>query len=165
MNGNKVEITESNKYCTKDIAKWVRQTLKEQFADLKFSVTKESYSGGSSIHLTLLQSNKTRFVKRPDELTDTEVLRLRGARGMTEQEVREMVELSQKSSNFQVNQYHVDTDWQFTDAGKEAIKAILKVANKYNWDKSDAMTDYFDVNYYLHFNLGSYDKPFVDGGC
>ncbi len=34
----------------------------------------------------------------------------------------------------------------------------LKAAGYY--DRSDAMTDYFDTAYYMHLNIGQYDKPF-----
>lgn len=56
-------ITEENKYSTKDIAKWVRQTLKKTFPGIKFSVRTEYYSMGSSIHLTVVESKKIKFVK------------------------------------------------------------------------------------------------------
>ena len=35
----------------------------------------------------------------------------------------------------------------------------LKAAGYY--DKSDAMTDYFDTAYYFHLNVGQWDKPYI----
>ena len=32
--------------------------------------------------------------------------------------------------------------------------------NAENFDKSDPMTDYFHVGYYISVNIGSYDKPY-----
>ena len=29
------------------------------------------------------------------------------------------------------------------------------------YDNSDAQTDYFDTAYYVHINIGSWDKPFI----
>jgi hypothetical protein len=40
----------------------------------------------------------------------------------------------------------------------EAFKA-LKAADYY--DRSDAMTDYFDTAYYYDLNIGTWDKPYV----
>ncbi len=40
----------------------------------------------------------------------------------------------------------------------EAFKA-LKAADYY--DRSDAMTDYFDTAYYYDLNIGSWDKPYI----
>ena len=85
------------------------------------------------------------------------------ARNDTKEEVLKHIENLQSRKHFQVNQYHIDTDWQFTEKGRKLLKEILGIANKYNYNNSDAMTDYFDVNYYLHFNLGKWDKPFIDG--
>jgi hypothetical protein len=66
-------------YCTKEIAKLVRKELKDKFPDLTISVTKESYSGGSSIHLSIMKSTKTKFVMAYDDISqdtiDQEVLR------------------------------------------------------------------------------------------
>jgi hypothetical protein len=40
----------------------------------------------------------------------------------------------------------------------EAFKA-LKAADYY--DRSDAMTDYFDTAYYYDLNIGTWDKPYI----
>lgn len=39
----------------------------------------------------------------------------------------------------------------------ERIKAAM---NTGNWDRSDSMTDYFDVGHYIGLYLGRWDKPF-----
>jgi len=41
---------------------------------------------------------------------------------------------------------------------------MSQIANYYNYDDSDSMTDYYSVNFSLHLGLGEYDKPFIDGG-
>jgi hypothetical protein len=43
----------------------------------------------------------------------------------------------------------------------EILKRIKSIANKGNYDKSDAMTDYFEVGFYLNINVGKWDKPFT----
>ncbi len=48
----------------------------------------------------------------------------------------------------------------FTEDGHEKILKAKKIANKENWDNSDSMTDYSDVNYFFHFFLGNYGKDF-----
>lgn len=37
--------------------------------------------------------------------------------------------------------------------GREIHDKLMKIGNAYNYDNSDIMTDYFDVNYYLHWDL------------
>lgn len=47
---------------------------------------------------------------------------------------------------------------------KKEVNAILvKISNAMNGqnhDNSDAMTDYFDVGYYIEINVGTYKKPY-----
>lgn len=38
----------------------------------------------------------------------------------------------------------------YTDEGNELIEQIENIINKYNYDNSDSMTDYFDVRFYSH---------------
>jgi hypothetical protein len=50
----------------------------------------------------------------------------------------------------------------FTGQAKDVIGQILdglKSADYY--DKSDSMVDYFDTAYYMHINIGRWDKPFI----
>lgn len=158
-----IQITEKNKYSTKDITKYVRQTLRQKYKHIKFSVRCEYYSCGSSMHITLLESHKVRFLKKPEEVEERQVLIIKDHTHRTEEEARNFIKQRLESEYYQINQYHLSTDWGLTDKGKEILKDVLEIANKYNWDKSDIQTDYFDVNYYLHINLGSYEKPFKDG--
>lgn len=156
-------INEENKYNTKDIAKWVRQTLKQTFPDIKFSIRSEYYSMGSSIHVTLIESKTMRFLKKFEEITDTEIFRLANARNDTEEEIKEYIKKQMENKHNQINQYHLDSDIMLSNQGKNVLREILKTCNKHNWDNSDIQTDYFDVNYYLHLSLGKWDKPFIDG--
>ena len=58
----------------------------------------------------------------------------------------------------QVNTYH--TDRGFTGAQAEFFKEVLNVLNGGNHDRSDIMTDYFDVGWYVNINVGSFEKPY-----
>jgi hypothetical protein len=42
----------------------------------------------------------------------------------------------------------------------EALEQIKSIANQGNYDNSDIQTDYFEVGFYLHMNIGKWDKPF-----
>ena len=37
---------------------------------------------------------------------------------------------------------------EFTAAFREKLEAIYRIANAWNWDNSDSMTDYFDIGYF-----------------
>jgi len=43
-----------------------------------------------------------------------------------------------------------ETRFNFSKDFKEKVESII---NQYNYDKSDPMTDYFNVNFYSHFNI------------
>ena len=60
----------------------------------------------------------------------------------------------------QVNPYHFRD--HFSGKAKELLEKILKCLYSADYyDRSDAMTDYFDTAYYVHLNIGKWDKPFV----
>lgn len=61
-------------------------------------------------------------------------------------------------SYHQVNEYHLETQFDESLPVFEAIKIAL---NDGNHDRSDSQTDYFDVGWYVNINLGRWDKPFV----
>lgn len=60
----------------------------------------------------------------------------------------------------QVNQYYMNDNENITPEAKEVLKKAAQAAGQYNWDNSEPETDYFDVNFYLHLQIGKYDKPF-----
>ena len=53
------------------------------------------------------------------------------------------------------NQYHRERDEypQFTTAFCEKVNNIYLIANQWNYDNSDSMSDYFDVGYYLDIDI------------
>lgn len=61
--------------------------------------------------------------------------------------------------HLQVNLYWLEDHFsgQALEILKECSEA-LRAAGYY--DRSDAMTDYFDTAYYMHLNIGQWDKPY-----
>jgi hypothetical protein len=58
----------------------------------------------------------------------------------------------------QVNRYWIDQ--HYSGAVLEFLRELIAAANKGNHDRSDIMSDYFDVGWYLDINVGSWDKPY-----
>ena len=58
-----------------------------------------------------------------------------------------------------VNVYHYRN--HFSGECLKFIDALVKALNAGNWDKSDAMTDYFNVGWYVDLDVGKWDKPYV----
>lgn len=69
------------------------------------------------------------------------------------------VEALKAYGNVQINSYHPDRI-AGSDKTKETIQKILEIVNKGNHDNSDSMSDYFDVGWYVHLELGHWNKPY-----
>lgn len=59
----------------------------------------------------------------------------------------------------ELNQYHLDSEFKDKTL-VNLFKKIYQILNKYNYDRSNASHDYFDVNYYVTVRIGKFDKPF-----
>ena len=57
-----------------------------------------------------------------------------------------------------VNPYHFKD--QFTGVARTFLIKLFDALNDGNHDRSDSMTDYFDVGWYLDINIGKWDKPY-----
>lgn len=60
----------------------------------------------------------------------------------------------------ELNRYHLEKDTDLTDRALEVMQHILEYTNSYNFDDSDAMTDYFHVNFYLNISIGNDLNPY-----
>lgn len=58
-----------------------------------------------------------------------------------------------------INKYHLDS--QFEGDCLACLQELLEAMNKFNWDRSDVQTDYFDVGYYVDINIGQWNKPYT----
>ena len=57
-----------------------------------------------------------------------------------------------------VNEYHIAS--HFTGVAKEFLLKLKDAMNVGNHDNSDITTDYFDVGWYIHINIGKWNKPY-----
>lgn len=58
----------------------------------------------------------------------------------------------------------VNTYWyheHFTGVAKDFLGEVIEAMNVGNHDRSDLMTDYFDVGWYVHVNVGQWNKPYL----
>jgi len=63
----------------------------------------------------------------------------------------------------QLNHYYPQN--RYEGAVLQTMRAIIKALNLDNYDRSDSMTDYFDVGHYVNINIGRWNKPFVFTGA
>jgi hypothetical protein len=60
----------------------------------------------------------------------------------------------------QVNPYWIHE--HYTGVAREFLEKAVKALKGADWyDRSDAMTDYFDTAYYVDINVGQWNKPYA----
>ena len=117
----------------------IRAELKQAFPKWKFSVRKAS--GGLAVDVTILKGTCS---------------------------FEEGFQNSfQGKRHCQVNQYWIDSNWCDAE-DKAALKKINEIMHnapgraggKVFYDRSDAMTDYFDTAFYTHLSIGQWNRDY-----
>lgn len=62
------------------------------------------------------------------------------------------------TKHLQVNPYHYQS--HFTGNARKFLTEAIQAMNNGNHDNSDIQTDYFDVGWYIHVDIGQWDKPY-----
>lgn len=139
----------------KEIAKDSRKQVKAEFPLCKFSIRTEYYSMGQSLHVVLVKA-PFRVFKTEDEIR--EHFRTNGWGRYDERDITNIVyDISR--GHTQVNDHYIDESVIYTDEAKIILKRVREIVNKDNWDRSDIQTDYFDVHFYLHMSIGTWERP------
>ena len=63
------------------------------------------------------------------------------------------------SGSEQVNTYHYGS--HYSGQAKKFLAEALAAMNAGNHNRSDAMTDYFDVGWYVDINIGKWNQPYM----
>jgi hypothetical protein len=116
----------------------IRSNLKNELPGYKFSVTRKHYD---SITVALMESPESPFCDEKVEGT----------------------KFTHKGEYAQLNHYCIKKNcngYHLTDAALELFQKINEISNRRNYDHSDIQSDFFDVNFYFHMNIGKWDKPF-----
>jgi len=150
----------------KDICKAVRSELKKMYPDCKFSVSKETYSGGGSITLSLMSAPSNPFNPLTDEIKEKIERNTQRAFGkFWEKQLEQAIENYKKTTtqdwHHGLNQFYISDDICLTEKTKEIMTRALGVLQSYNYDDSDSSIDYFHTNFYVHASIGKWDKPFL----
>ena len=113
----------------------IRKELKSQFPEFRFGVRKGS--GSLSVDVTVKSG--------PRDFSDI---------------------FSNDYKHSQINQYWL-CNYGLHQAFFEQVLRIIKIApstvegGRRWFDESDAMTDYFHTAYYIHLEVGSWDRPYI----
>lgn len=68
-------------------------------------------------------------------------------------------ELEDLDGYIQVNHFWIDE--QFSGTAARFLHELKEAMMRGNHDRSDLMTDYFDVGWYIDISIGEWDKPYV----
>jgi hypothetical protein len=71
----------------------------------------------------------------------------------------DMIAYLRKTKQIDVNPYWFHE--HFSGVAKKFLSEVMPAMKSADWyDRSDAMTDYFDTAYYVDINIGKYNKPY-----
>jgi len=131
----------------KEIAKEVRTRLAKEFSKCKFSVSIQRYAGGQSLHVSLMSGPFDAFAQAED----------------TNGNIRESdyAQLNHFQFNNTKDDEYISNGSYLTKTAFNIMARVYSITREYNWDNSEPQTDYFDVHFYVHLNIGQWDKPFV----
>lgn len=162
-----IQLTKSEKIklSTTEIAKRVRQQIKQEFKGCTFSVTSEYYSMGSSITIALMKAD-FKAVKDFSEIPEQAIIDYADNNGRSREQLKGM----QEEKYHQLNQVTLKDDYNplcwcngvfLTEKGHNLLRRVVKIVDQYNYNDSDPQSDYCDVNFHLDLQLGKWDKPFI----
>lgn len=72
--------------------------------------------------------------------------------------IKELIEYTKKTGHIQVNHYHMHK--YFNSNSLEFLQKAKDIMNQGNHDRSDIMSDYFDVGCYIDIYIGRWNKPY-----
>lgn len=148
----------------KDIAKIVRKQLKQEFPACKFSIRIQHYSGGQSLHIDLMEAPFEAILKQgsiiDNEFVSTEDQGYKETKGYTQLNQYAFQDPYDDIRPKGVSVPGWNNGTQLSREAWDTMKKVYEIARGFNYDDSDGMIDYFNTNFYLHLNIGKWDKPF-----
>jgi predicted ATP-binding protein involved in virulence len=114
-------------YINSEEVKQIRNKLKTEFPQLKFSVVNEH---SMSVSVSIMKSNI------------------------------DFQDILKGDTDKSINHYHIDQYGKHKPMFLKMIDIIQNGSDKKWYNKSDSMTDYFDVAFYFDLNIGRWDRPY-----
>ena len=148
---------------TKDIAKLIREYVKNAHPAYRFSITSD------------IDSITIALTEYPVELTNSDLMlnyyhtdyhkrwSYVPSKGnietdsMTQSDIEEWINYQVETANCEKR--FVDSDTWINPVVYAVMKDVKNFMNSYNYDDTDSMTDYFDRNFYDYMEIGRDGKP------
>jgi exopolysaccharide biosynthesis protein len=142
---------------TAAIAATVRASLKTELPEWKFSVRVKTFSMGASISVSLMAG--------PEQVLEGYAPQ-RGV--VADLPLPDYAQLNRYQFNDTSGRWsgeRISNGVVLTPKGWEVMGKAVEILSREHWDKSDMQTDYFCTNFYMHVEIGQWDKPYtVKGG-
>ena len=122
----------------------IRKELKKELPEYKFSVTKHHHS---SVTVAFMKGPAFAEFQSRDRYT-----------GEFKDDV---IEGHEQLNHYWAMDFYGEKNGALIKKVEKIIKtAPVKAGGREWYDKSDAMTDYFDTAYYMNIHVGKWDKPY-----
>lgn len=104
---------------------------------------------------------KSQLKKIPDTKWSVRSKRFSGGRSLDVYLLEAPFEVFTDDREYEnVNYAWIDRQDELTDEAKSLMKKVCKFVNSFNYDDSDSQIDYFNTNFYAHYSIGKWDRPF-----
>lgn len=165
---------------SKEIKTALQAVLSPDLKKSEISTKKQSYTGGRHIKITL-KLNKAKYAPTIEEykqivrdqvikfklrwiweLQDGRAVQIHrdNLQSLSCEHVQECANLTAEkmaeyhyNNDLNINYYHIDSEEMLNDEGKKIVNAANQVIKAFNSNDSNAMVDYFDVNFYYDINI------------
>ena len=146
---------------TTEIAKLIREQLKKEFPNCKFSIRTEYFSCGSSITISLMKC-PFKVVMDYEEIPEEAFLIYN----------KEQIKYFYQKKYAQLSEHYFEYEYEpnkwnngvfLTKKGYELLKRVVEIVKQYQRVESDIQTDYYNTNFYFHLELGKWNIPFIQG--
>ncbi len=154
---------------TTDIARNLRNYIKQNYPGYKFSVTSQYFSGGSSIsvklketpvELTNFETMKAYIEKYSDNFNriwDEDLHTYTSYYGLDEEDKNRFVEKQLRvMPRHSISRHNLDEQLEWmTPEAKKVMKDVVLQLESYNFDHSDSQSDYYHVNFWSDYGIAS----------
>ena len=152
----------------KEIAVLVREYVKAKYPKFKFSIRTEYASMCQELHISLTEGYTDLFVSEEEYRAKMSEYYRHGMNmwGRSEEEIQKQVDYGWENrhrNSIQIRSYDTfeEADYGLRPEVYAMLNDVARYTESYNYDHSDSMVDYFDVNFYFFgVSVGRYSKPY-----
>jgi len=145
----------------KEITISVREYVKK-YKGWKFSITTEYYSGGQNLNIKLMTAPEQIWTDEGiKNWIETAIRTERYACDNTPETVQKIVEKEMG----RVQGWNYGNRYDFmTPTARAILKDVQEFAESYRFSDCDGRIDYFNTNFWSHYDIGKWDKPLTITG-